>query len=353
MFLAALAPAGLQASLDAAEQLEAGHDSSLAQWRRQVERAQYEAQRAERRYRSVDAENRLVARGLEAEWEKCLQAVEAAQAELARREQQRPRALTTEERDSLLTLGNDLEQVWNAPTTADRDRKELLRTLLEEVSIAVGPDKSNAHLILRWKGGLISEMDLPLSTRRTAAIRTDDDTIDLVRRLAVHHPDAVIAGILNRQGRTTATGQRFTINHVSNLRRNWSIPRFEKPSQTPPGEPVTIAQAATMLGLAPSTLHRWLNDGMIAGEQPTPGAPWRIRVTDDLRSRFVQDTPEGFVTMLDAMRLLGVSRQTVLQRVKRGELQAVHVNRGRAKGLRIKLADALPDMFSHTSEARG
>ncbi len=68
-FLAALAPAGLEASLRAAEQFEADHDAALAQWRRQVERARYEAQRAERRYRAVDPDNRLVARGLEAEWE--------------------------------------------------------------------------------------------------------------------------------------------------------------------------------------------------------------------------------------------------------------------------------------------
>ena len=92
-FLAALAPAGVEAAVRAAEQLEADHEAALAQWRRQVERAGYEAQRAERRYRAVDAENRLVARGLEAEWETRLQELTAAQGELARREQQRPRAL--------------------------------------------------------------------------------------------------------------------------------------------------------------------------------------------------------------------------------------------------------------------
>ena len=85
------------------------------------------------------------------------------------------------------------------------------------------------------------------------------------------------------------------------------------------------------LGLAPSTLHRWLNDGFIAGEQVTPGAPWRIRVDEELRSLFVENAPEGYVKMFKAMNLLGVSRQTILQRVKRGELKAVHVSRGRAK----------------------
>jgi hypothetical protein len=196
-------------------------------------------------------------------------------------------------------------------------------------------------------------MDICLSTRRLAALRTDDDTIALVRRLAVHYPDAVIAGILNRQGRRTATGQRFNINHVGNLRRHWKIPRCEAPTGPPTGDLLTIAGAAAVLGIAPSTLHRWLNDGFVAGEQLTPGAPWRIRLTDELRSRFVVQAPTGYVPMIEATRLLGVTRQTVLQRVKRGELQAVHVCRGRRKGLRIKVPEALPNLFNQSSRDRG
>ncbi len=104
---------------------------------------------------------------------------------------------------------------------------------------------------------------------------------------------------------------------------------------------------------APSTLHRWLNDGFIAGEQITPGAPWRIRLDDELRARFVENVPEGYVTMLKAIHLLGLSRQTILQRVKRGELQTVHVSCGRRKGLRIKVTAAHPDLFSPQSTDGG
>ena len=95
--------------------------------------------------------------------------------------------------------------------------------------------------------------------------------------------------------------------------------------------------------------YRWLNDGFIGGEQLTPGAPWRIRLSDDLRARFVDDAAQGYLTMYQAMRLLGVSRQTVLQRVKRGELDAIHVMRGKKKGLRIKAIPAQPTLFDLTS----
>src|SRR5204863_8532395 len=105
--LVALAPLGIEASLAAAERLEVDRDGALAQWRLAVERASYEAQRTERRYRAVDPDNRLVARGLEAEWEKTLRELEMAKAELARREQHRPRTQGVHQRRHLLALGTD------------------------------------------------------------------------------------------------------------------------------------------------------------------------------------------------------------------------------------------------------
>jgi len=348
-FLHAVEPAGLEAAVRAAERLEADHDAALAQWRLSVERAHYEAQRAERRYRAVDPENRLVARGLEAQWEKQLYELEQAQQELARREQLRPRTLSAQERHSLLALGRDLQRLWDAPTLTVRDRKQLLRTLLEEVSITVHREQYQAHVKLRWRGGQLTECDVALPRSRPATIRTDEDTLALVRRLAQHYPDGTIAGILNAQGRLTARGLRFNQNLVGNLRRHWNIPCFEQPAERPDGELLSIRQAARALGTAPSTLHRWVNDGFIAGEQTTPGAPWRIRITDALRSRFVEHSPEGYVVMQDATKLLGVSRQTVLQRVKRGELDAVLVCSGRRKGLRIKAVSDQTDLFEHSS----
>jgi len=342
-------PAALEATLRAAQQLESDHDAALAQWRLAVERTRYEAQRAERRYRTVDPENRLVARGLEAEWEQRLGELAQAQAELARKSRLHPQTLSADEHHRIDALGVDLQRVWIAPTTTDRDRKELLRTLLEEVIITVHRDEFRAHLTLRWKGGLITDSDVHLPRLNPARVRTDEDTVDLIRRLAVHYPDGVIAGILNRQGRKTVRGERFSANQVGCLRRYREIARFEAPTLPPSGELMTIAGAAEALQVAPATIHRWLAEGIIPGEQITSGAPWRIRVSDDLRARFVEEAPAGYVTMPEATARLGVSRQTVLQRVKRGDLAAVHVVRGRRKGIRIRVVDEKPDLFTQTS----
>jgi len=352
-FLAACTPAGIRAAVAAANRLEADHDAALVQTRMAVERARYEATRAERRYRAVDPEHRLVARGLEREWEERLQAVAGAEAELAAREQRRPRALSAEEQLLIQRLGNDLARVWTSPTTSARDRKELLRTLLAEVIVQVDRPAAQVTLTLRWRGGALTDLVLPLPRSAYRPLRTDEETLALLRRLTVHYPDALIAGILNRQGRRTARGERFTASTVSSLRTHWQIPRHQPPPEPPDGQLVTVTDAARQLGVAPSTLHRWLQDGFIGGEQLTPGAPWQIRLTDELRARFSEEAPPGWLPMWAAMKALGVSRQTVLQRVKRGQLHAVHVHRGRQPGLRIEVPATTPDLFASLSGSTG
>jgi predicted DNA-binding transcriptional regulator AlpA len=254
--------------------------------------------------------------------------------------------LSAQERNRIAALCPDLAEVWNASTTTPRDRKELIGTLIEEVIITIERDKSAAHLTLRWKGGALSEIDLALPVKRQATVRTDEDTIALLRRLTEHYPDAVIAGILNRQGRRTARSLRFDGNRVASLRTHWKIPCFEPKEDVAPSELMNIKQAAAELGVVPSTIHRLLNDGIIAGEQLTPGAPWRIPLTNELKARFNANAGEGYLPMREAIRALGVSRQTVLQRVKRGELEAVHVTRGRQKGLRIKVIARQGELFA-------
>ena len=350
-FLSALAPAGVEASLQASALIEEGRDAALEQWRLQVERAQYEATAAERRYQAVDPDNRLVARGLEARWEECLQALQGAQVELARREAAQPRTLTAPERRQLLGLGRDFDEVWSAATTTDRDRKELLRSLVEEVLVSIPSPGQTAKITIRWHGGLLTDLEVTLSHRR-AHNRTDEDTVELIRRLAEHYPDATIAGILNRQGRTTSRGLCFTGPRIDALRHQWKISCYKAPAEPPKGELVGVSAVAEFFGMDRSTVHLWLREGFIPGEQITPGAPWRVQITDELTERFREEAPNGYVTMREAMRILGVSRQTVWNRVKRGELDSVHVRRGRGKGLRIRMVDEHPGLFDRPDRAR-
>jgi transposase-like protein len=145
--------------------------------------------------------------------------------------------------------------------------------------------------VLHWKGRLISQINVDLPKPRPP-YRTSEDTVSLIGRLAVHYDDSMIAKVLNQQQRRTATGMSFTPVNVATIRKRHGIPPCQGGDvPDPDGEVMSVHQAATELGITASTLYRWLNDGFVPGEQITPGAPWRIGLTQSIRELVADDAP--------------------------------------------------------------
>jgi excisionase family DNA binding protein len=337
-FLDAVTPAGVAATAGAIRELEDQHAQLVAGQRLALERAEYEAERAERQFDACEPENRLVARTLEGKLEEALAAVERERGKLAALEHARPQALTDPERRALTALARDLPRLWSANTTTDRDRKQLLRTLIREIVVTVKAKERRANTEIFWEGGARSELAVKLNARGPETRRLGEDVIELIRRLAEHHTDQQIAAILSRQGYRTGSGLPFTQARVQGARFRAGI--AAAPAPDPASELVTIQQAAAALNVSTHTIRRWLDQGLLPGEQAMPGAAWRIRLTDEIRARFVPQVPEGFVPLSEAARLLGCARQSVLHKVQRGELRAIHVTNGRRKGLRIEVPNA-------------
>ncbi len=342
-FLDAVTPAGVRACTEAVGELERQHEERLRGHRLAVERAEFEAGRAQRQFDACEPENRLVARTLERAWEQALSQLEAERRKLAELETRRPEPLTQAERQALTRLAQDLPRLWNAPTTTPRDRKELLRTLVSEVVVTINQEPRRAEVEIIWEGGVRSQLQVPLIRRGAERNRTNEDTIELIRRLAAHTADQQIAAILNKQGRQTGTGLPFNQSRVKYVRQQHRIPAAPPPD--PDGGLVTIEQAANQLGVSNATVYRWLQAGLLPGEQTTPHAPWRIRLTNELRARFVPEVPDGYLPLDEAAKRLGCARQTVLHKVQRGELDAVQVVNGRRKGLRIKVTGPDAGLF--------
>ena len=334
-----LEPATLAVTAQALADVQAEHEGHLLAFEAAVERARYEAERARRQFDAVEPENRLVARGLEAEWESGLRELARTEAALAERRSRRPLSLTSEETAWLTRAGADLRAVFDADTTTMAERKQLLRAVLSEVTLTVDQDTKQATARICFEGGAAIERIIAPSRHANQVRATDEDTIELIRRLALHYNDTRIAQILSRQARTTATGLNFTRQRVNALRQDHKIPAGPRASggENDDAATMTLGEAQRALGVSGVTLYRWLRQGFIAGTQLTPGGPWHIRVDDQLRATIVPEIPPGWVTLKQAATILGVARQTVLDRVKRGELQAVHVKRGQRSGLAIDI----------------
>jgi hypothetical protein len=155
-------------------------------WAHQVEKAQYEAQRAQRQYMAVEPENRIVARTLEQRWNEQLEALERVKHE-AEQALQAPTLLSDEELEKVRLLGADLSALWEAPTTTNRDRKRLLRCLIEEVQLRTEEGHHGVRIL--WKGGAVTEREV-VRGKPGRAQRTAEDTVELVRELARELDDA-------------------------------------------------------------------------------------------------------------------------------------------------------------------
>ncbi len=347
--LAALAPACLAATVQAMTDTEAQFRQNLAVFERALERARYEAGRALRQYDNIEPENRLVARTLEAVLEDKLTAVRTAENQLAAQRARRPVTLTQEETAWITTAGADLRAIFGAPATTNAQRKELIRAVITEVTVTA-PDNGGddtaptCQVQIIWQGGASTGLQMPIPASGRHSRVTSEDTLDLIRRLASRYDDTTIAQILSQQNRRTATGLPFRKTHVRALRARHGIPGYQAPpANVTPGcqdaTVVSITEAARQLGVSSATIYRWLRDGFVTGEQLTPGAPWQIRINQQLRDMVRPQAPDGWLPLSQAAARLGVARQTG------GELNAIYLTRGRRKGLRIQAGHGQAGLF--------
>ena len=309
----------------------------LRSFQLEVERRQYECDRAEREYRKVEPECRLVKRTLARDWERALERLERASSELERAERRVPPPLELPAAASFAGLGERLRQVWEHAAVSMRDRKRLLPTVLESAILRRDRETGTVHLLLHWRGGWVGEFELPWPKRWPEPVRDDTDTVEVVRRLAGHCGDVQIARTLNRQGRLTATGLRFTAARVRGLRRRHGVPAFRAGASHRERPLRSVLEAARELGVSRNTVYRWLKEGFLVGEQAAGGAPLRVYVDEALRARLCESAPEGYVPQAEALRLTGVSRETLRQRIRSGRVESRWVRRGPSKGLYVRL----------------
>jgi DNA invertase Pin-like site-specific DNA recombinase len=205
-----MTPVRLELALAVQEEIDAREAETGHLYQMQVERARYESTVAERRYKAVDPDNRLVAGMLETEWNDKLRLVREAEQEYERLRLAR-QAVTAQAREQILRLAEDFPQMWQDPKTPDRERKRMARLLLDDVFLIRGPEQVTAHI--RFKGGAAQTIYVPLRRRKT-----DPRAIDMTQRLSEdHHNPASIADVLNQMEIKTARGKNFTPKNVRQI----------------------------------------------------------------------------------------------------------------------------------------
>ncbi len=259
--LEALAPEEIALALAAAGEHADRRARSDRVFELRVERAGYEAVRAERAFHACEPDNRLVARTLENRWEQKLRELKDAEAELA--EHVVPSSEPS--REQLEALARDLPKLWTATSTAHRDRKRLLRAIIADVTLTSQPEGRELQVGIRWRSGASEQHTIQRPPRPADAKRTPAKVIELITRLAAEHTNAQIADQLQATGMRTSTGLPLDEKAVRWLR--WRYRILTGPEQLLGDGEVTVADLAERLGISPGTIYDWIRAGKLHGRR--------------------------------------------------------------------------------------
>jgi DNA invertase Pin-like site-specific DNA recombinase len=280
IFLQAVQPARLHAALSAIDQIDVYRQSLLTQWRQRLERARYETELARRRYERVDPDNRLVAASLEQDWENSLRQQATLEKEAAQAQASQLRPLSDADRQAILALADDLPNLWQKASPADK--KRLLRCLIQDVTLDSFSKPGYSRMLVRWHTGTTSSFDVPRPRHGTPPATA---VANRLRQLAQQLPDDKIADLLNAEGLPTATGLPWTLARIRAVRRKHHIPSscaYAPCSDQPRGDgllPITVV--AARIGVHRSIVADWFHAGYLQGHQRCPRAALWLRLTDD------------------------------------------------------------------------
>ena len=265
-----------QLAVEASIQALAGVKSETEQKRRQleiaVEKARYEADRAQRQYDAVDPANRLVAAELEMRWNAALANVAESETRLAEAAIH-GHALSTEEREKILSLGSNLRVLWDDPSAPFELKKRIIRTAIREILVRVDNAGGHVELTIHWAGGAHTELTVAKNKIGRNQNAASEETVGLVRELARGWPDRYIAQMLNRIGSRTGPGNGWSETRVKTFRNQHKIEVFPL-GKTRPW--LTMEESSEELGVSVAVVRTMVKQGKLSARQIAGGLPWMI-----------------------------------------------------------------------------
>jgi hypothetical protein len=274
--LKVISPVGVEASLHALEELNAGDAAARMALTSKLEQLEYEARKAFEQYNAVDARNRLAASELERRWNEKLEAIAETKHRLSELDEMRY-ALSNEEEAQIRAMGENFSAVWEIDLCPTELKKMIFRTVIEEIIVRTDAAKTTLQFTIHWKGGVHTQIEMQ-RPRGATDCATPMEALDIVRRMAPRHGDDQIASVLNRLGYSTGKGKRWNQTRVATARRNHSI--AGKKRALPDSSTVSLTEAARISGVSHRTIERLVEAGLLQREQVAPRAPWQIRRAD-------------------------------------------------------------------------
>jgi len=255
----AVTPMALKVTLKVYDELQLRFEETDKIRHLQIERTKYEADLAQRRYMQVDPNNRLVAGTLEDDWNNKLVALNKAKQNYEKLRQADQLNISNQNRDDILAIAKDFPKLWQNPNISNRDRKQMIRLIIEDVTLIKGNKEITMHI--RFKGGATKTLSIPKPLKHCDKIKADPELIRQIDQLLDHNVTQEIADILNQKGFTTGTGKKLTGILVYYIQRNSRLKtRFQRLREK---GLLTQKELAKMLGTREHNLWYWREKGWL------------------------------------------------------------------------------------------
>lgn len=260
LLIQSVTPLALEIALNVQEEIQARLAEADRLRQQQLQRAQYEMDRAQVRYMRVDPNNRLVADTLEAQWNEKLRLLAQAKEDYEKQRRLDSAQLTEEQKTKILSLAADFPRLWQESTTSDRDRKRMARLLLEDVTLR---REQEITIQLRFRGGATQQLRLPLPKSAWALRKTKPEIVAEIDRLLDTHTEDEVANVLNERGWHSSAGNPFTRRMVHILRHSYRMKtRFTRLQAQ---GLLTARQIGLMIGSVTSRVNYWRKVGVLKG----------------------------------------------------------------------------------------
>lgn len=256
-------PEQIHLAIKAIENIEHRQNTLDKQWQLKLQRAEYEADLAQRRYEEVDPSNRLVAATLEKRWNQALEDLEQLKIQASENELNSFSGDISIRKAELLELAKDFPRLWECDSTKNKDRKRILRLLIKDIAVKKNCDKNEAELFIRWQGGSNEEMSVTLPSKSWEKWRHSPSTIERVRQLAQNMTDPEIVDQFNRESLKSNKGNPYTVSSIRWIRHTNNIPSY---NQRKPGE-LTITEVAAKFNVSHYVVRYWIDRKMITARK--------------------------------------------------------------------------------------
>ncbi len=272
--LEVIKPKQIEAAVKALEEIERREEAVDNQWRMKIERAEYAANLAQRRYEAVDPDNRLVAGTLEKRWNEALVKFEEVKCKFERHKQKSRISATQEQKDQLLKLAHNLPKLWKARSTNAKDRKRILRLIIKDITVEKPTESKLIVLHVRWQGGALEDIPIETPAKYYDQIRYTDDMIARIKKLSKDHTDAQIVTILNKEGLKSAKKKYFTPSMIKWIRYKYGIlaPVLKRPDE------LTVKQVMDKFAVSRHVVYYWIERKIIIARRLNHGSPYWITI---------------------------------------------------------------------------